>query len=376
MTRPLPAWLADLVAALPDVDYFDAHTHIGENDPDGQRSTPEGLLGSLAHLNARAVVFPMHEPDGYPPANDRVIAEAEASGGVLVPFCRLDPHADPIAEATRCVGAGARGIKLHPRAEGFTLDEPAVREIFAFAAERRLPILIHAGRGIPALGEHTLAHARAFPDARVILAHAAISDLSWIWREMPAHPNVFVDTSWWIPADIVALFALVPPGQILFASDAPYGPPALGAILCMRPAIELGLTDAQLRSVAGGQIERLVAGEDPIDLGPAPGPDAVGRDVLLDRIAFYLVQGVGRMLGGSPAEETIALSRLSCEVPADAPQAPVCRAVLALLDAHDAIRAEMDPADVAQPDAWRPRLLVPLLAGACVAATPRAPVPA
>jgi hypothetical protein len=143
----------------------------------------------------------------------------------------------------------------------------------------------------------------------------------------------------------------------------------------MRPAIELGLSDEQLRSVAGGQIARLVAGEDPLDLGPAPGPHAVGRDVLLDRVAFYLVQAVGRMLGGSPAEETVALSRLSCEVPADAPEAPVCRAVLSLLDAHDALRAEMEP-DEARPLAWRPRLLGPLLAGACVAATPRAPVPA
>jgi hypothetical protein len=36
----------------------------------------------------------------------------------------------------------------------------------------------------------------------------------------------------------------------------------------------------------------------------------------------------------------------------------------------------MEPDEVAQPLAWRPRLLGPLLAGACVAATPRAPVPA
>ena len=35
----LPAWLAALVAELPDADYFDAHTHIGQNDPDGARST-------------------------------------------------------------------------------------------------------------------------------------------------------------------------------------------------------------------------------------------------------------------------------------------------------------------------------------------------
>jgi hypothetical protein len=371
----LPPWLADLVAELPDLEYFDAHTHIGSNDPDGTRSTPEDLLASLEPLRARAVVFAMHEPDGYPPANDRILAEAAASGGKLVPFCRLDPHADPIAEATRCVADGARGIKLHPRAEGFALDEPAVEQIFAFAHEHRLPVLVHAGRGIPALGELTLAHARRFPQAKMILAHAAISDLAWIWHEMPSYPNVFIDTSWWIPADILALFALVPPGQILFASDAPYGPPALGAVLALRCAIEAGLSDEQLRSVAGGQIERLLAGEDPIDAGPPPGAHGLHRDVLLDRVSFYLVQALGRMLGGASGEEPIALARLSCHVPKAAPQEAASRAILNLLDTHDAIRAQMDPAEFEQPGAWRPKLLGPLLAGACVAATPRAPVP-
>ena len=67
----------------------------------------------------------MHEPAGYPPANDRVLEAAAASDGRLVAFCRVDPHATRCAEARRCLDAGARGIKLHPRAEQFTLSEPA-----------------------------------------------------------------------------------------------------------------------------------------------------------------------------------------------------------------------------------------------------------
>ena len=38
------------------------------------------------------------------------------------------------------------------------------REIFAFAQEHRLPVLIHAGRGIPALGQHTLELSEEFDD--------------------------------------------------------------------------------------------------------------------------------------------------------------------------------------------------------------------
>ena len=46
-------------------------------------------------------------------------------------------------------------------------------------------MLIHAGRGIPALGRHSLELASEFADARLILAHAAVSDLAWLWRECP-----------------------------------------------------------------------------------------------------------------------------------------------------------------------------------------------
>src|SRR5690349_1218493 len=136
------------------LELFDAHTHIGANDPDGFRQTPADLLKALDGAGARGVVFPMHEPDGYRDANDVAIRAAAESNGRLVSYCRVNPRDDAVAEATRALDAGARGIKLHPRAEQFGLDEPAVRDLVALAHERRVPVLIHAGRGIPALGEH------------------------------------------------------------------------------------------------------------------------------------------------------------------------------------------------------------------------------
>ncbi len=176
--------------------------------------TPEQLLATLrARPRVGAFVFPMHEPDGYPPANDMVLDAARDSGGLLTPFCRVKPGDDAIAEAERALAAGAKGIKLHPRAEQFTLDHPDVRKLAALADERGLPMLIHAGRGIPALGSHAVQLAGEYPNARLILAHAAICDLSWIWRVAPDYPNLLFDTAWWMPADLQALFSLVPPGR-------------------------------------------------------------------------------------------------------------------------------------------------------------------
>ena len=262
MATLVTPWFELMREQIPGIELFDAHTHLGANDPDGMSQTPERLLDTLAAAHARgAFVFPMHEPGGYPPANDMVIAAAAQAGGKLTPFCRVDPNTGRAREeAERALNAGARGIKLHPRAEQFTLDHPALRELGALAHERRLPILIHAGRGIPALGIHAVQLAGEFPQARIILAHAGICDLSWIWRVAPDHPNLLFDTSWWMPADLQALFSLVPPGQILFASDAPYGAAALSAVFQMRIAQQAGLSAAQLRCIASEQSLRIAAG--------------------------------------------------------------------------------------------------------------------
>src|SRR5256885_3925292 len=127
----------------PGTRWTGAHTHTGFSDPDGVTASAEELLAGLDRAGTeRAVVFTTAEPAGYPPANDRVLAEAAASGGRLVPFCRVDPNArDPIGEARPCFAAGARGIKLHPRSDGFVLPHPQVEALVVFAAERRAPVL-------------------------------------------------------------------------------------------------------------------------------------------------------------------------------------------------------------------------------------------
>jgi uncharacterized protein len=362
-------WWDAIVAETGPLSLYDAHTHIGANDPDGFRQRPEELIASLERAGARAVTFPMHEPDGYPAANDVAIETARRSGGRVEAFCRVDPRADALAEATRCLDAGAKGIKLHPRAEQFTLAEPGVRDVVALAHERRVPVLIHAGRGIPALGRDTVRLSGEFPGARLILAHGAISDLAWLWKVLPEHPNVFIDTAWWNPADLIALFTLVGPGHVLFASDSPYGAPLNSAVMALRCALQAGLEPEQIRLVAGGQLERLLAGEDPADGGPPPGR-VIGLDPHHERVVTHLISGLGRAFGGGDPSEPIALARLACAVGEEDPQARHFASVLRLLDLFAEHRDTPAPDGRRIPPAGR--LLVAAIA---VARTPDVPVP-
>jgi predicted TIM-barrel fold metal-dependent hydrolase len=362
-------WFELMTDQVPGLELFDAHTHLGQNDPDGMSQTPEQLLAVLADARAKgAFVFPMHELDGYTPANDMVIEAARRSDGVLTPFCRVRPGDHALAEARRALDAGAKGIKLHPRAEQFTLDHPDVRDLAALAHERSLPMLIHAGRGIPALGAHAVQLAGEFPNARLILAHAGICDLSWIWRVAPDYPNLFFDTAWWMPADLQALFSLVPPGQILFASDAPYGATAMSSVFQLRVALQVGLTAAQIRSIAGGQSLRLAAGQPPEPAGPAVGERERAPHVLLDRLAEFIMLGaIATMRGGDGGPEMLSLARMACDVPDEIDDAPLFAVIRGLLDTFEEMQA-VEPENR--------RRLAFLIMAANVARTPDVPVPA
>jgi predicted TIM-barrel fold metal-dependent hydrolase len=362
-------YLDAIVAAVGPLELYDVHTHIGRNDPDGFRQEPEQLLAALAAVGARGVVFPMHEPDGYGAANDTVLATAAAHPERLVAFCRVNPHDGALPEARRALDAGARGIKLHPRAEQFGMDEPAVSELVALAGERHVPVLIHAGRGIPALGELTVQLAERNPGATLILAHAAISDLAWLWRVLPAHPNVLIDTAWWNPVDLVALFALAPAANIVWGSDSPYGRPTHSVVLGLRSALQAGLTPEQIHAVAGGNLRRVLAGELPADSGPPPGGPRGPVDPLLERMVTHLVAAFGRATARADASESVALAKLACAVGPESPLAPVAAAVLQALELYEA--------DLAPPPPGRtfPDAMLHLVRALLIARTPDVPLP-
>jgi predicted TIM-barrel fold metal-dependent hydrolase len=374
LSELLTPWHASLEQQLPGLDLFDAHTHVGQHDPDGFTQSFDELITLLRSARAQGCfVFPFNEPDGYPGPNDavreRALAySAEHPGGPrTVPFCRVNPWDGAVAEAERSLDLGARGIKLHPRAEAFNLDHPVVVELFAIAHERTLPVLIHSGRGIEAPGRHILTLARRYPGARVILAHAGATDLSWLWRAAGDVPNLLFDTAWWMPADLLALFSLIPPAQIVFASDAPYGQPLVASISQVRYMRQVGLSDDQIRLICAGQSLALADAAPLAVAGPAVGERDSAPHLLLDRVADLLQMTIYVWIRGGDGAEVLSLARLACNVPGEHDDAPVFAAILGLIDAHDAMFA-------ADPES-RVRFAALMLAG-CLARTPDVALPA
>jgi len=289
---------------------FDVHAHTGA-DIDGTTRSSEEHVANLEIVDGRSVIFPLCVTTGYEAENRRVVEECRRDSERLVPFARLDPRVSAASDAAEALADGARGFKLHPRSEDFRLDHPSLEAIFADAAEARAPVLIHAGVGVGSFGETLVDLAGRHRECPIILAHAGVSDLAWLWRVVPEHPNLFFDTAWLVPADLLALFALVPPGRILYGSDAPYMDVELLLAITLRCARFSGLSDDAIALVMGGQLEALLAGEAPIDAGPAPGPSATALSPVENRLVSLLSGAGGCMLGGGDPSQSLEMALLA-----------------------------------------------------------------
>jgi predicted TIM-barrel fold metal-dependent hydrolase len=282
----------ELARELPaGTEIFDAHVHLG-HDIDGFSGAYEELEEVQQRYGiSRAFMFCMDEPDRHPAfraPNDRTLAYAERSGGRLIPFVRLDLAEDPIEEATRCLDAGARGIKLHPRAQKFLLNDERLAPVFSIAAERRVPILIHGGRGLPPIADHLARLVDAYPEAQLIIAHAGIADLGELAGRFASKAGVFFDTSVWSPIDLLSLYHLVSPEQVVYASDYPYGQQPSSLLIAVRTGKAAGFDDEQLRGMLSGNACRIAEGEPPLEPSPPRGGGTFSQPMAFARIHQYL----------------------------------------------------------------------------------------
>jgi len=289
-------WDEELRRELPEnVRLFDAHTHLG-HDIDGMVGRYDELMSLLDRYRfAGAFMFCLDEHDREPAftaPNDRTLAHADRSEGKLLPFVRLDLTAQPLDEARRCLDRGARGIKLHPRAQAFALSDERLQPIFALAVERDVPILIHGGRGLPPIAEDLEALVKRNEGVRLIVAHAGIADMAGLAGRLGGIPGVFFDTSVWSGLDLLDLYRQVAPEQVMYASDYPYGRQPNSLLVSVRTAKLAGFDDKQLRLMLGGSVRRMIEGEELEPLSAPKGPSSLVQPLTFARIHQYISMAV------------------------------------------------------------------------------------
>ncbi len=337
--------IAEISALLPTgAVVVDAHTHLGR-DEDGQSLDRAGLIGFLDQVGAttRACTFALHDPErapAYRVPNDRVLQWAKESDGRLFPYCRLDPAQDPVTEAERCLALGARGIKLHPRAQAFGFGNRAAESIWKVAEEAGVPILVHAGRGMPPM-DPLAELALRYPDVVLVLAHAAIADQGMFASKLGDHPNVVYDTSTFSVFDQLALFARVSAERIVFASDVPYGRP-LGALhAALRIAAYAGLDDRERTALVGATMTDILERRPLADPKPPRVPEIRPTSGRLARINGYVMMSFAAAIGAGPPPDFarslpfIALARAACRDPEPGAAGPALERIDGLLSSAE-----------------------------------------
>jgi predicted TIM-barrel fold metal-dependent hydrolase len=243
-----------------------------------------------------AGLFRQHYESALPPDADvtdraRALAEFDATLGeryvafnrwlmdtlagvpALSGFVAMDPRAlSPqrnVEHLQEMAERGARGVKLHPVAQEFAVDDPRMHPVYRACAELGLAVLSHTGL---ARGGGTFAAAAAFapllaefPGLSVVLAHLGGGKWHDTLSIARAFPNVAFDLCEiieWAGApgaptleELASLIRGIGPGRVVLGSDYPWYEPAHTAELVLSLPV---LSPAEKNAILGENAARIL----------------------------------------------------------------------------------------------------------------------
>ncbi len=227
---------------------INAHAHIGDSRIWDVELSEAELMASMDGNGVDvSLVMPSAGCRDAARIHDRIAALGDANPGRIRGIVHLNPHTDrPVLEreARRCVeDLGFVGIKIHPLGYGVDPRSRDAEAVFEVARDLSIAVMIHTGSGLPwGLPAVWIPLAQRFPDVSVVLAHAGMGVFT-----AEAHlaaslcPNIYLETSWVKPGELLWLVRELGPERVMFAAD-----------LVSNMAVELfkyrsvGLTDDEL----------------------------------------------------------------------------------------------------------------------------------
>lgn len=261
---------------------IDSHTHLLAPDSvfsarmDGSVGT---LLRSMDEAGIdQAVTFVVAPFD----SNEIVADACQRHPDRLIGYAGIDPNECADRDAAAYVDAllalhPFKGVKVHPRHQGWAVNDPRHRPLFEALAKRSLPVLIDCASmpskvpladNLPFEIDRLV---RQVPDLKVIMAHMGGHRVLDGYAVALNHPQqVCLDLSW-----ILYLYAgssveqdarfvikkLAPKRQLVFGSDHPSmdnQPIAVSKDQWLRIFAELELDGEDIQAIMGGTIARLL----------------------------------------------------------------------------------------------------------------------
>lgn len=210
---------------------FDCHAHIG--------SCHDGISGHyiecsesslVAQMDAagvdKAVVSHLGALQDAVQANGDMLAAAQRHNGRFIPLAWVAPGEVTLDDLHRMLLGGFKGLKLHPTAGKFRADCDEAVDFLRLCGDLGMPALIHCAAdewSAPHLVASAAARAAASgAGVRVIAAHMNLmGDAEEAILAAEETPNMYLDTSWARPEDVLEAIGRLGASRILWGTDAP-----------------------------------------------------------------------------------------------------------------------------------------------------------
>ncbi len=250
---------------LDDIEIIDMHAHVG---PFYNLHIPAASAADMVHamdlcgIRRTVISANLSFQGDIAAGNDMMLEAVAAHPNRLLGACAVSGSYPELslAELERCFARpGVVLIKLHPWLTKCAMNDPRMKGIYAFAEERKAPVLVHTWLDGDPFGSQDLfaAAAREYPGIIWIMGHSGGPFGSRRAVEIAREsPNVFLDTTLSMcPARQIEFFVgEVGSERILFGTDNPFIDP--------RPQIgRVGLAQISLQNkidIFGGNARRLL----------------------------------------------------------------------------------------------------------------------
>lgn len=243
---------------------IDSHLHLDERFDGTAAGAAHELDRQLTEADvARAVVLHLE----FQPWSIEEFSEAIFNTKRIKAFVNVHPtNPNAISILRHAIeGLGYIGLKLHPRLQGFAVDDSEVVRLVRAAGEMGIPVLIDAFpdgtflmQGFDPLKYAFLAE--QCPDTRIIWAHMGghyVLDFMMLAKRLP---NVYFDISYSllyyqkssIPKDMVYAMHSMKFDRIFYGSDYPDRPIATSLKSSIDFLISQDMSGEQLAKIMGG----------------------------------------------------------------------------------------------------------------------------
>ncbi len=236
---------------------LDVHAHVGR--PVYAYRAAEFSSADLAARMSETGVSKCCVFSFYDKQDNEYVEAAVRGRQDLIPFAFINPkRPDAATTLERLVTTqGFRGLKLHPFADGYHLNNfKIVDPLFEVCEQHRIPILCHG------LADNVYNTVYAFAEmadrfrrVNLIMAHGG-----FMWsraeavRASKTRPNLYIETTCLLPAGIADGIDDIGAEKYIFGSDAPWGDFEVEILKIKKTARK----DRDLELVLGGNLARLL----------------------------------------------------------------------------------------------------------------------